>query len=99
MPKSMATLDDVITQIKITNRLLAVQLKGVESMKQQDLIGLLAGTGASNQDIADILNTSADVVRATLFRLKNKSIKNLTLSKDAQVESVMENDTGVNKDA
>jgi hypothetical protein len=52
---------DVHTQIKITNKLLAAQLK--ERLQQQDLVQLLTGTGASDQDIADVLGTTAATVR------------------------------------
>jgi DNA-binding CsgD family transcriptional regulator len=62
---------DVHTQIKITNKLLAAQLK--ERLQQQDLVQLLTGTGASDQDIADVLGTTAATVSATKVRLKKKA--------------------------
>jgi len=58
------------TQMKITNRLLAASLR--ERMNQTDLIQLLAGTGATQQEIAEILNTTANTVNVTLQRLKKK---------------------------
>jgi DNA-binding CsgD family transcriptional regulator len=61
------------TQMKITNRLLAATLR--ERMKQTDLIQLLAGTGATQQEIAEILNTTANTVNVTLQRLKRKAKK------------------------
>lgn len=64
---------DLHVQMKITNRLLAVALK--ERMKQHELVRLLAGTGASQQDIADVLDTTAATVAVTLARLRKKDKK------------------------
>lgn len=61
------------TQMKITNRLLAAGLR--DRMKQNELIGLLASTGASHQEIADVLDTSAPTVAVTLQRLRKKAKK------------------------
>lgn len=58
------------TQLKITNRLLAAGLR--DRMRQNELIGLLASTGASHQEIADVLDTSAPTVAVTLQRLRKK---------------------------
>lgn len=55
-----ATLDDLLVQARITNRLIAAQLK--ERMKQRDLIRLLMSTDASDQDLADILDTSKGTI-------------------------------------
>ena len=63
-------LRDVVSQLKITNRLLAVQLRS--TMKQSDLIVLLASTGASNQAIAEILGTTAPTVSNALVRTRKK---------------------------
>lgn len=68
MPKTAASFDDLLLQAKITNRLLAARLK--TQMQQNDLVALLAGTGASAQDIADILNTTPGTVSTTLARLR-----------------------------
>jgi DNA-binding CsgD family transcriptional regulator len=68
--KSEADLGDLLIQMKISNRLLAAQLRG--SMQQNELVGLLASTGASNQEIGDVLDTSAAVVATTLGRLRKK---------------------------
>jgi DNA-binding CsgD family transcriptional regulator len=70
MPRNVATLDDLLLQAKITNRLLAAGLKG--QMQQHELIALLAGTGASPQDIAATLDTTAGTVSTTLTRLRKK---------------------------
>lgn len=59
---------DLHTQLRITNRLLSAQLRG--SMKQVELIKLLASTGASNAEIADVLGTTAATVKTTVQRLK-----------------------------
>jgi DNA-binding CsgD family transcriptional regulator len=62
---------EVHTQLKITNRLLAASLK--DRMKQNELIGLLASTGASHQEIADVLDTTAPTVAVTLNRMRKKA--------------------------
>ena len=59
-------LAEIATQTRITNRLLAAQLKA--TMKQNELIALLATTGASNQDIATIVGTTAATVSNALVR-------------------------------
>lgn len=61
------------TQLKITNRLLMAELKG--KMEQKDIIALLASTGASHQEIADVLDTTSATVKTTLQRLKKKKAK------------------------
>jgi DNA-binding CsgD family transcriptional regulator len=66
-----AGFPELITQARITNRLLAAQLR--ETMSQQDLVRLLLGTGASNQDIADVLNTTAATIATTALRLRKKT--------------------------
>lgn len=63
-----ATFDDLLIQLKMLNRLTAVQLR--DKLKQNEFVELLASTGASNQEIADVLDTTADVVKVTLHRLK-----------------------------
>jgi DNA-directed RNA polymerase specialized sigma24 family protein len=64
---------DLLTQQKITNRLLAAQLRG--TMKQNELIALLSTTGASAQEIADVVNTTAATVQVTIHRLKKATGK------------------------
>jgi DNA-binding CsgD family transcriptional regulator len=66
-----AGFPELLTQARITNRLLAAQLR--ETMSQQDLVRLLIGTGASNQDIADVLNTTPATVATTVQRLRRKT--------------------------
>jgi DNA-binding CsgD family transcriptional regulator len=66
-----AGFSELLTQARITNRLLAAQLR--ETMSQQDLVRLLMGTGASNQDIADVLNTTSATVATTVQRLRRKA--------------------------
>jgi DNA-binding CsgD family transcriptional regulator len=63
-------LQGLLTQAKITNRLLAAQLRA--EMSQMDLVELLAGTGASRQEIADVLDTTAGTVGTTINRLRKK---------------------------
>ena len=61
---------ELLTQMKITNRLLAAQLKS--TMRQNELIALLASTGATQQEIAEVLDTTAATVNTTLQRLKKQ---------------------------
>jgi len=62
--------NELHTQLKITNRLLIADLKG--KMAQHQLIALLATTGASHKEIADVLDTTAGTVAVTLQRNKKK---------------------------
>ena len=57
-------------QMKITNRLLAAQLRPL--MTQQGLIALLSSTGATSREIAEIVNTTTATVKTTVARLKKK---------------------------
>lgn len=68
-----ADLNDLLTQMRITNRLLAAGLK--VTMKQQDLIALLAGTGASAADIAGVLDTTPGTVAVAIHRTRAKKAK------------------------
>jgi DNA-directed RNA polymerase specialized sigma24 family protein len=68
-----ATMDDLLKQAKTTNRLLAAQLKS--QMSQMQLVKLLATTGLSAREIADVLDTTAPTVAVTLQRLRQKSGK------------------------
>jgi DNA-binding CsgD family transcriptional regulator len=56
----------------MTNRLLAALLRrgAGEPMTQQDIVGLLAATGASTQDMADVLATSPNTIRKAQLRLR-----------------------------
>jgi DNA-binding CsgD family transcriptional regulator len=65
-----ATPDDLLKQAKITNRLLAAQLKA--RMTQMELIGLLADTGLTAREIGEVLGTSGATVAVTLQRLRKK---------------------------
>ena len=63
---------EVLTQLKIANRLLAAQLRrrADAPLTQQDIVKLLSGTGATTQQIADILDTSSNTVRKAQIRLR-----------------------------
>jgi DNA-binding CsgD family transcriptional regulator len=63
-----ATMNDLLMQMRITNRLLAAPLK--VSMVQKDLIRLLLSTGASMAEIADVLDTTPGTVANAIQRLK-----------------------------
>ena len=64
-------LEDVLLQAKITNRLLAhlLKRKPEEATTQQEIVKLLASTGATSQQIAEILDTSSNTVRKAQMRL------------------------------
>ncbi len=66
-------MDDLLLQSKIGNRLLAAQLRG--TMEQHELVRLLMTTGASDRDIADILDTTRATVSVTKGRLRKKAAK------------------------
>ena len=68
-----ATIDDLLRQAKTTNRLLAAQLKF--QMSQMELVKLLATTGLTAREIADVLDTTAPTVAVTLVRLRSKAAK------------------------
>ena len=61
-----ATLDHVVTQLRISNRLLAMQLR--ERFPQAELIQALAQTGAAYAEIAVILGTTAPTVSNAIVR-------------------------------
>ena len=65
------TTDDLLKQLKTTNRLLAAQLRS--QMSQMDLVKLLATTDLTAKEIADVLDTTAPTVAVTLQRLKKKA--------------------------
>ena len=66
-----ATMDDLLKQAKTTNRLLAAQLKS--QMSQMQMVKLLATTGLTAKDIADVLDTTPATVAVTLQRLRQKA--------------------------
>jgi DNA-directed RNA polymerase specialized sigma24 family protein len=61
-------------QQRITNRLLAAQLR--TTMKQVELVKLLASTGATTAEIADVVGTTAGTVKTALqrFRKSDKAV-------------------------
>lgn len=66
-----ATMDDLLKQAKTTNRLLAAQLKS--QMSQMQMVKLLATTGLTAKEIADVLDTTPATVAVTLQRLRQKA--------------------------
>jgi DNA-directed RNA polymerase specialized sigma24 family protein len=84
-----ASLDDLLKQAKTTNRLLAAQLKG--TMSQQELVKLLMSTDLTNQEMADVLDTSSATVAVTLQRLRKKAA---TKMKEAAVPTPGNNGGG-----
>ena len=79
-----ATMDDLLKQAKTTNRLLAAQLKS--QMSQMELVKLLATTGLTAREIADVLNTSAPTVAVTLQRLRQKAGKTSVRQSRTEIE-------------
>lgn len=66
--QTSAGFDDLLTQAKVTNRLLAAQLR--DRMTQKELVELLMTTGASDREIADVLDTTPATVAVTKQRLR-----------------------------
>jgi DNA-binding CsgD family transcriptional regulator len=68
-----ATIDDLLKQQKVTNRLLAAQLRG--QMNQTELIALLTDSELTAREIGEILGTSGATVAVTQQRLRDKKRK------------------------
>jgi DNA-binding CsgD family transcriptional regulator len=68
----MVSMADLLIQAKITNRLLAAQLR--DKMKQNELIQLLDSTGANDREIADVLGTTPGTVNNAKVRMKKKVV-------------------------
>lgn len=62
---------DLHIQLRIISRLLAAQLR--QSTSQQDMVRLLSSTGATNAEIADVLDTTPATIKVTIQRLKKKA--------------------------
>lgn len=76
MPKTRNAaigFEDLHVQLRIISRLLAAQLKATTG--QQDMVKLLATTGATHSEIAEVLDTTPATVAVTLQRLKKKAAK------------------------
>jgi DNA-directed RNA polymerase specialized sigma24 family protein len=70
--EALIGVGDLLLQMKITNRLIAAQLRN--TMSQQDLIALLSTTGATGREIAEIVGTSEGTVKNALMRIRKKTI-------------------------
>lgn len=68
---SAPPFEQLLAQAKMTNALLASQL--LLHMTQQDVVGLLRATGASLQQIAEVLGTSYASVAVASGRLRKQS--------------------------
>ena len=66
-------MEELLKQAKTTNRLLAAQLKS--QMSQMQLVKILATTGLTAREIADVLDTSPATVAVTLQRLRQKKTR------------------------
>lgn len=69
--EGVLALSALLRQQKITNRLLAVRLKS--SVPQAELILALASTGASHQEIAEVLGTTSATVSNVFVRVRKKA--------------------------
>lgn len=67
-----AGFDELLVQLRMTNTLLAAMLQRQEGLSQRDLIEILATSGASSDEIATVLGTTANTVRVTLSRIGSK---------------------------
>jgi DNA-binding CsgD family transcriptional regulator len=76
MAKAGSIQDELLKQAKITNRLLAARLKS--EMSQTELVALLAGSGLTARDVADVLGTTPATVAVTLMRLRSKKAKKVS---------------------
>jgi len=61
----------ILVQLRIANRFSAAALK--VKMEQKDIVKLLASTGASSQEIADVLDTTSATINNALLRLRKKA--------------------------
>jgi len=71
------------TQLRLISKLLAAQLKPTTG--QQEMVRLLASTGASNAEVADVLDTTPATINATLQRLKKKAAKTSSNAADTAI--------------
>jgi DNA-binding CsgD family transcriptional regulator len=73
MPKTQSDppLERLIRQTTMTNVLLAAGLR--QHMSQTDIVALLKGTGASLQEIAEVLGTSYATIAVTSQRLRKRA--------------------------
>lgn len=67
------TLKAILTQAKIANRLLVIQIR--QSVPQNEIIGLLMSTGASDREIAEVLDTTVGTVSTTKGRIRKQASK------------------------
>ena len=66
-----AGLSDLLMQARITNKLLVLQVR--EKVPQKDLVRLLMGTGATDQEVADALGTTPATVAVTKVRIRKEA--------------------------
>jgi DNA-binding NarL/FixJ family response regulator len=69
--KADVGFSDLHTQLRIMSRLLAAQLRATTG--QQEMVRLLMSTGATNAEIADVLDTTPATVATTIQRLRKRS--------------------------
>lgn len=60
--------DEVLFQLKVTNRLIAAMLK--QNMQQNEVISLLVDTGATHSQIANIVGTTRATVTSAIRRME-----------------------------
>lgn len=64
--------DELWVQLKMVNRLLVAQLQPGQKRSQADVVMMLAQTGATARDIADVVGTTVGTVGVTLSRHKKR---------------------------
>ena len=82
--------EQLLTQTRMTNCLLAAQLR--QHMSQQDIVGLLRGVGASGGEIAQILGASYATVAVSISRIRKSREQKELLNGEAQEDRPPEAD-------
>jgi DNA-directed RNA polymerase specialized sigma24 family protein len=80
--------DSLLTQVKVTNCLLAAQLR--LHMNQTEIVDLLRHVGLSAREVADMLGTSPAVVSVTRSRIRQR--QSTEEPRDGEAPEVSEND-------
>lgn len=74
MNKGNESQSEILTQLKIANRLTVMELRN-KDVKQSEIIKVLATSGASSKEIAEVLDTTTNTVSVALSQLKKAVAK------------------------
>lgn len=85
--ETAATLDDVVLQLKINNRLLAAQITASDSVSRESLLAALGNTGAPNALIGELLGMTPNAVAVALSRLRHKDNHEASAKSDGDKEA------------